>query len=460
MTDQPLTPDPPDDRADGRPAAPSVSRRRFIQSAGAGLIGAALATDALTRTAGAAGTSAANAARAAAIADPQKGELTPLPGVVAGDGTLGAVPFHGPHQAGILTTQPPAAAFVAFDLLASNPGEVKALFQELTSLARFLTAGGTPANLGIGSPPSDSGILGPVVPADALTFTVGVGSSLFDDRYGLAKALPRRLTTMTPFPNDNLNQAECHGDLMLQICAGSPDTTLHALRLVAKHTRGAMQVRYRIDGFVSPPRPSGAPRNLQGFNDGIANPSVHQPAVADALLWAGNDEPAWTRGGSYQVVRIIRMFVEFWDRVSLEEQETMIGRRRGSGAPLTGNQPGRRPRLRRRPERGDHPRERPHPAGQPPDAGHGIESAPAARLQLRPGYRRHRPARPGPRLRLLPAGPSAPVRDRPAAAPHRAARRLHQPHRRRLLLRPSRRQRRARLVRPGPAHLTPVRRLT
>jgi deferrochelatase/peroxidase EfeB len=316
----------PEQPVHGEAAAPP-GRRSFLRGMAGGVAGGVVAGGVAGGVAGYAyrGTPAdpAAAANAAAV-----------------QGRLPAVPFHGKYQAGILPAPQRATAVVSFTATASSRAELAGLFQTVTDRARFLTAGGTPPPAGIDGPPSDSGVLGPTVMPDGLTVTFGVGSTLFDSRYGLAASRPLHLTPMKSFPDDDLDLAQCGGDIVLQLSAGNTDTVLHALRDIAKNTRGGMQANWRIDGFSSPARPAGTvPRNLLGFMDGIANPAVTSAAQMDSLVWvnpSASGEPAWAAGGSYFVVRLIRMFVEFWDRVDIEEQETMIGRRRGTGFPLDG----------------------------------------------------------------------------------------------------------------------------
>jgi deferrochelatase/peroxidase EfeB len=302
--------------ADEAPARSGATRRGFLH----GLVGAGIAAP------------IAAAAAAPAVAATPAGTAGGTPATAA------SYPFHGAHQAGILTPKQRVATFASFDLTASGRAELTDLMKTLTERARFLTAGGTPASVGISAPPPDSGVLGPTVPADGLTVTVSLGASVFDDRYGLASATPARLRTMEDFPNDDLDRAACDGDLLLQLCAHNADTVTHALRDIARATRGAMQLRWRKGGFSSPPRPTGTARNLMGFKDGTSAPALATASAADTLVWThgGGPEPGWVEGGSYHVVRVIRMLVEFWDRVSIHEQENMIGRRRDSGAPLTG----------------------------------------------------------------------------------------------------------------------------
>jgi deferrochelatase/peroxidase EfeB len=252
----------------------------------------------------------------------------------------GSESFDGIHQAGILTPAPAQASFLALDSLASDRAALVDTLRALSSRARELTTGGATPLLEVDDPPADSGTLGPVNAPDSLTITIGFGASLFDGRYGLSAQRPRDLVKMPTFPVDELDPAQSHGDLLVQICANQRDTVTHTTRELLRTVHGSLQLHWSIDGFSSAkrgPSPHNSPRNLFAFRDGTANPLTSDSALMDKLVWADGAEPSWAQDGTYQVLRIIRMHVEFWDRVGLGEQQEMIGRERSSGAPLGGS---------------------------------------------------------------------------------------------------------------------------
>jgi deferrochelatase/peroxidase EfeB len=249
--------------------------------------------------------------------------------------------FDGVHQAGILTPAAEFATFVALDAIAGDRAELATALQTLSSRARELVAGGAYPAAEFDAPPLDSGTRGTDIAPDSLSVTIALGASLFDHRFGLARRRPRGLTAMEAFPDDDLDPARTGGDLLLSLAAGHRDTVAHAVRELLRPLRGALAVRWSVEGFQGAkrgPSPHSSRRNHFGFRDGTSNPDVTDPAEMDRLVWvqAGGGEPGWAAGGSYQVVRAIRMHVEFWDRVGLSEQELMIGRDRDSGAPLGG----------------------------------------------------------------------------------------------------------------------------
>jgi len=249
-------------------------------------------------------------------------------------------PFDGPHQAGILSPAPAQATFAVLDSFAPDRRTLIETLRALSRRARELTAGGPIPLLEVDAPPADSGVLGPVNAPDGLTVTIAFGASLFDGRYGLSAQRPRELVKMPTFFVDELDPAQSHGDVLIQICAHQRDTVTHTLRELLRTVRGSLQLRWNIDGFSSArrgPSPHNNPRNLFAFRDGTANPPTSDAALMNKLVWAGSGEPGWAAGGTYQVLRIIRMHVEFWDRVGLGEQQEMIGRVRDSGAPLGGS---------------------------------------------------------------------------------------------------------------------------
>jgi deferrochelatase/peroxidase EfeB len=311
-------------------ASPSgLSRRRMF-----GLLGGAAALGAVV---GAGGTAAARA-------------LTDSSSSSDGSSNSAAsqkVQFFGAHQAGITTPVQDRLQFAAFDL---NPGvsrnDLIALLTAWTAAASHMTQGldvgsgavtGNPA-----SPPDDTGeALG--LPAARLTLTFGFGTSLFTDangtdRFGIADRRPAQLADLPAFAGDALNPALSGGDLCVQACADDPQVAVHAIRNLARIAHGTASVRYSQLGFGRTSATSTSqqtPRNMMGFKDGTANIKAEDTAVMNSHVWVQpGDGPDWMNGGSYLVSRRIRMLIEPWDSTALTEQERVIGRAKGTGAPL------------------------------------------------------------------------------------------------------------------------------
>ncbi|MET0673857.1 MAG: iron uptake transporter deferrochelatase/peroxidase subunit [Microbacterium pygmaeum] len=265
------------------------------------------------------------------------------------EGAASAYAFFGEHQAGITTPVQQHLHFASFDMMArTDRDDLISLLQDWSYAASRMTQGLEVSATGAvhGSPqapPDDTGeALG--LPAAGLTITIGFGPTLFEldgtDRYGIAAQRPDGLQKLPAFLGDDLDPGASNGDLCIQACADDPQVAVHAIRNLSRIAFGRATIRWSQLGFGRTSKTTAAqatPRNLFGFKDGTANILSDDAAALDEYVWAAaSDSPAWLAGGSYLVARKIGMIIESWDRVRLAEQDAIIGRDKGEGAPLSG----------------------------------------------------------------------------------------------------------------------------
>ncbi|MFF1506906.1 iron uptake transporter deferrochelatase/peroxidase subunit [Streptomyces sp. NPDC058326] len=298
-----------------------ISRRRLL-----GTVGAAGAAGLVIGAAGGVGVTAATS-----------GDDT-----TAGTGAGGApalttvgsteVMFHGKHQAGITTPLQSRGHLIAFDLApGSGRKEAVALLRRWSATAKALMAGKAPAG--------DTGIALDAGPS-SLTVTFGFGRTFFD-RTGLTARRPGQLDPLPAFSSDALDARRSEGDLWVQIGADDALVAFHALRALQKDAGDAARVRWQMNGFNRSAGATAKPmtaRNLMGQVDGTGNPKVTDPDFDRRIFVPAGATGAqeWMAGGSYAVVRRIRMLLDDWEKLPLDRQEKVIGRRKSDGAPLTG----------------------------------------------------------------------------------------------------------------------------
>lgn len=165
----------------------------------------------------------------------------------------------------------------------------------------------------------------PAQTPDAGEVTVTMGFSATH-----AQALwPERAASASELPSFASDAADIAtgGDIAVQVCA----ETASAARDTAAQVRSALGGPVPVwtqTGYRDAPTPHGTSRSGLGFIDGIMNPSTAEEL--DAGVWSDprHQDTHW-------VLRRIRVSGEF-GRLSHGQQERAVGRRRDSGAPLSG----------------------------------------------------------------------------------------------------------------------------
>lgn len=253
-------------------------------------------------------------------------------------------PFYGqPHQGGIDTAPQRYCVFMSFSLSAgAGRSELQSLLARWSAAASVLQQGNPvgavqpPVEV---QPPADTGEAYGLSPA-SLTVTIGLGPSVFGERFGLAGKRPAAFIDLPELNGDNLDPRLRGGDLSVQACADDPQVCYHATRNLSRLGRNIVAPSWQVLGFgrASAGPGQATPRNLMGFKDGTRNVATDEEYRR--FVWVDGSVPgadqAWMNGGTYQVARKIRMLLETWDTDRIGDQQQIIGRSKQNGAPLGG----------------------------------------------------------------------------------------------------------------------------
>jgi deferrochelatase/peroxidase EfeB len=260
-----------------------------------------------------------------------------------GSASRRSVPFHGAHQAGIGTPAQEFISLAAFDVTSGSADDLRSLLEGWTRAAVALTTGRRygPRSEESSQPPADTGEAVGLGPSQ-LTITVGFGPSLFGSRsrsrFGFGRRRPSALHRLPPFRGENLDRARSDGDLCVQACADDPQVAFHASHVFARIASEVATLRWAQQGFgrtSATSRSQATTRNLMGFKDGTDNIRAEDTDAMERFVWVQRDDgPSWMEGGSYLILRRIRMLFDVWDATSLEGQQRVFGREKLSGAPL------------------------------------------------------------------------------------------------------------------------------
>ena len=195
------------------------------------------------------------------------------------------------------------------------------------------------ARLAEGTTSSDDQPVGLDIAPASLQVAAGVGASLL--RWcGLDSRRPGSMVDLPSFATDRLRPAQSDGDLVVHLAAEDPMRLAGAVQSVASGLGDRAHVRWSRRGFhqtaAAADHASQTPRNLMGHRDGTNNPELGSALWESVVRTRESGPGSWMDGGSYLVVRDIRIELDRWFSRGVRDRDAVIGRRTSDGAPLGG----------------------------------------------------------------------------------------------------------------------------
>lgn len=157
-----------------------------------------------------------------------------------------------------------------------------------------------------------------------LTCVMGIGADAWDGLFGQPR--PAQLHPFREFHADNRHAIATPGDLIFHIRAEHFDLCFELGTQIVESLGEAVSVVDEVHGF----RYYDA-RDLLGFVDGTENPTADEAAHATLI---GEEDSAFV-GGSYLIVQKYLHDLAAWEKLTIEEQERIIGRKKLSNIELS-----------------------------------------------------------------------------------------------------------------------------
>ncbi len=153
------------------------------------------------------------------------------------------------------------------------------------------------------------------IPDGALSCVVGIGSDLWDRLFGNPR--PAELHPFRELVGGRHTAVSTPGDMLFHLRARRMDLCFELAAQLGRRLSGLAEVVDEVHGFKYFDE-----RDLMGFVDGTENPTG-PAAIAAATI--GDEDPEFV-GGSYVIVQKYLHDLTSWDRLTVEEQERVIGR--------------------------------------------------------------------------------------------------------------------------------------